>query len=110
MDQILSTLIGATPQLGVSGILLVVLALLLRREAADRTEYRTSVADLATRHATELARINTDHDNELAELRREIAGLRAQLSEVNRKLDEERARRRAAEDGRPPGGRSWSTG
>ncbi len=48
--------------------------------------------------ADELARINADHDAELGELRKEIAGLRAQLEEVNRKLDAERDRRRAAED------------
>ena len=109
MDSVLTTLVGAAPQLGVSGVLLVLLVLLLRREAADRADYRTAVAEVSTRHAGELKRINADHDTELAELRKEIAGLRSQLDEVNRKLDEERARRRAAED-RRPGGSSWSTG
>lgn len=114
MDSILTTLVGAAPQLGVSGVLLLLLGLLLRREAADRADYRVSLAAQAARHATELARINSDHDVELGELRRELAALRQQLSILNRKLDEERNRRRVAEDRRQPppaeGGRSWSTG
>jgi len=112
VDAVLTSLIGAAPQLGVAGVLLTLLALLMRREAQDRADYRTQIAELSTRHAAELARINTDHDAELAELRKEIQGLRTQLDEMNRKLDEERAKRRAAEDtqvmGRhsePPG--SW---
>ena len=103
MDGVVTTLIGAAPQLGIAGVLLVLLALLLRREAADRVDYRAGLTDLTTRHATELARINTDHDTELGELRKEITGLRAQLEEVNRKLDVERDRRRAVEDARRSG-------
>jgi Skp family chaperone for outer membrane proteins len=87
VDAVLTTLIGAAPQLGGAGVLLLIIGLLLRREAQDRADYRA-----------ELTRINTAHDGELAELRAEIVGLRTQLDEVNRKLDEERARRRAAED------------
>lgn len=98
MDAVLTALIGAAPQLGVGGILLALLALLIRRESQDRTDYRAQVTDLTTRHATELARINGDHDSELAELRTEIQGLRRQLDEVNQKLDAERDRRRVAED------------
>lgn len=100
MDGVLTTLIGAAPQLGIAGVLLVLLVLLLRREAADRVDYRAGLADLTTRHATELARINADHDSELGELRKEIAGLRRQLDEVNTKLDAERDRRRRVEDAR----------
>jgi Skp family chaperone for outer membrane proteins len=98
VDAVITTLIGAAPQLGVAGVLLTLLALLMRRESQDRADYRTQVAELATRHAAELARINGDHDTELAELRKEIQGLRTQLDDMNRKLDEERAKRRAAED------------
>lgn len=87
MDAVLTTLIGAAPQLGVAGVLLTLLALLMRRESQDRADYRT-----------ELTRINGSHDEELSELRAEIKGLREQLDELNQKLDEERARRRAAED------------
>lgn len=98
MDAVLTTLIGAAPQLGVAGILLALLGLVIRREAQDRTDYRAQITELVARHAGELTRINTSHDEELAELRKEIAGLRAQLAEVNAKLDAERDRRRAAED------------
>lgn len=100
MDAVLTTLIGAAPQLTGAGLLLVLLGLLLRREAADRVDYRAGLADLTTRHATELARINTDHDAELGELRKELAAVRGQLNDLNAKLDAERDRRRAAEDAR----------
>lgn len=102
MDAVLTTLIGAAPQLGVGGILLTLLALLMRRESQDRADYRTQIAELSSRHADELRRINESHDAELAELRVEIKGLRVQLDEVNRKLDEERGLRRAAEDSMRP--------
>jgi predicted RNase H-like nuclease (RuvC/YqgF family) len=98
VDAVLTTLIGAAPQLGGAGLLLVLLGLLLRRESQDRVDYRTQITHLTERHAEELKRINAAHDEELAELRKEIAGLRTQLSEVNTKLDVERDRRRAAED------------
>lgn len=98
MDGVLTTLIGAAPQLGGAGILLLLLGLLIRRESQDRADYRTHITHLSERHGEELKRINAAHDEELAELRKEIAGLRAQLSEVNTKLDAERDRRRAAED------------
>lgn len=98
MDVIFTTLIGAAPQLGVAGILLIILTLVMRRETQDRTDYRSQLTDLIARHATELTRINASHDAELSELRHEIAGLRLQLAEVNLKLDAERDRRRIAED------------
>jgi septal ring factor EnvC (AmiA/AmiB activator) len=97
VDAVITSLIGAAP-LGVGGILLVLFGLLLRREAQDRSDYRTQIAELAKRHAAELARITTAHDAELAELREEIKGLRQQVDDLNQKLDAERDRRRAAED------------
>ncbi len=115
MDAVLTTLIGAAPQLGVAGILLALLGLVIRREGQDRADYRAQIAETVARHAGELTRINSSHDAELAELRKEIAGLRAQLAEVNAKLDAERDRRRAAEDSamsrldqrRQEGGGTW---
>lgn len=101
MDAVLNTLVSAAPQLGGAGILVVILGLLLRREAQDRTDYRNDLAALTARHTAELTRINADHDSELGELRKEIAALRRQLEEVNQKLDTERERRRAAEDHKP---------
>lgn len=102
MDAVLTTLIGAAPQLGASGVLVLLLGLLVRREAQDRADHRTEITELTTRHAAELTRIAGAHDAQLVDLRREIAGLRQQLDEVNRKLDDERDRRRRAEDARPP--------
>jgi Skp family chaperone for outer membrane proteins len=102
VDAVLTSLIGAAPQLGVGGILLTLLTLLMRRESQDRTDHRTQVAEQATRYAAELKRINEAHDAELAELRVEIKGLREKLDELNEKLDDERARRRAAEDSMRP--------
>lgn len=98
MDAVLTTLIGATPQLGAAGALLALLTLVIRREGQDRTDSRATIAALVSRHDGELARITTAHDAELAELRTEIAALRRQLAEVNTKLDAERDRRRVAED------------
>lgn len=98
MDAIVTTLIGAAPQLGVAGILLALLALVLRRETQDRSDHRAQLTEIVNRHTSELTRINASHDAELVELRQEIAGLRAQLAEVNAKLDAERDRRRAIED------------
>lgn len=102
MDSVVTTVIGAAPQLGVAGVLLSVLVLLMRRETQDRADQRTALADLTARHAAELVRVNADHDAELAELRKEIARLRRQLDETDRKLDLERALRRAAQDNERP--------
>lgn len=103
MDQIVTTLIGAAPQLGVGGVLVILIGILIRREAQD-----------ATRHAEELKRINVSHDEELAELRQEIRDLRGEVRTLNQKLDEERDRRRRAEDstsqlGRHRGEPPWQT-
>jgi hypothetical protein len=87
VDAVLTTLIGAAPQLGGAGVLLLIIGLLLRRESQDRADYRT-----------ELTRLSAAHDQELVELRAEIKGLREQVDELNSRLDQERAKRRAAED------------
>jgi hypothetical protein len=98
VDAIVTALIGAAPQLGVAGVLLALIGLLMRRETQLHGEYRARVTALTASYADELARINTAHDVELAELRADIAAMRAQLDDVNAKLDAERERRRAAED------------
>jgi Skp family chaperone for outer membrane proteins len=98
VDAVLTAALGAAPQLGVGGVFLALLVLLIRREAQDRADYRAQIGELSARHAAELARIAAAHDAELTELRTEIQGLRAQLNDMNTKLDAERDRRRAAED------------
>lgn len=87
MDSVISALAAAAPQLGQLGVLVVVLGLLIRREGQTND-----------RHATELQRVNTARDAELTNLRQQVTALRGQLDELNRKLDEERAARRRAED------------
>lgn len=98
MDAGLTTLLGALPQLGAGGGIVVFFWLLIRWTGQDRTDYRAQLAEQSTRHADELRRINGDHDAELAELRTEIKRLRAEVDELNTKLDQERAQRRSAED------------
>jgi Skp family chaperone for outer membrane proteins len=87
VDAVITTLIGAAPQLGGAGVLLLIITLLLRRESQDRADYRA-----------ELTRVNAAHDEELVELRAEIDRLRARLVDMESALDEERRQRRAAED------------
>lgn len=98
MDAIITAVVGAAPQLGVAGVLLVVLTLVLRREGQDRTDYREQLKAVNDRHTAEIARINASHDAELIELKNDIRDLRRQLDEVNEALDIERSRRRTAED------------
>lgn len=102
MDAVLTSLIGAAPQLGVGGVLLTLLALSMRRESQDRADYRAQVAELDTRHAAELKRVNDAHDAELAELHAEIKALREKRDLLNQRLDDERAKRREAEDSMRP--------
>ncbi|MFC5992961.1 hypothetical protein ACFQE5_01900 [Pseudonocardia hispaniensis] len=98
MDAVVTAIIGAAPQLGGAGILLILFGMALRREAQDRTDYRTQLTAITERHAAELSRINQAHDDELAQLKADIKELRRQLAEVNAALDAERDRRRRAED------------
>lgn len=98
MDAIVTAVVGAAPQLGVAGVLLVVLTLVLRREGQDRVDYREQLRSINDRHSSEITRINAAHDAELIELRNDIKDLRRQLDEMNETLDLERGRRRAAED------------
>ncbi|MCO7195638.1 hypothetical protein [Pseudonocardia sp. McavD-2-B] len=87
MDSVISALVGAAPQLGGAGVLVVVLGLLIRREAQTNE-----------RHASELTRVSTAHQAELSALRAEIAALREQVSGLNEMLDAERRARWHAED------------
>jgi hypothetical protein len=75
LDAVLTALGQKVPELGVTGALVFVLVLLLRRESSTED-----------RHAAELKRINEHHDAELEELRTDVS--------------RERVARRAAEDER----------
>ena len=98
MDGFLAALVAAAPQLGVAGVLLLVLSLIQRGATQDRVDYRVVLADATRRHAEELNRINRDHGEEIAELKSDIAELRAKLDDVQAALDLEREARRKAED------------
>lgn len=50
------------------------------------------------RHEIELNRVNKAHDEEIEELRKLKAELRGRIEELNKRIEEERARRFAAED------------
>jgi chromosome segregation ATPase len=50
------------------------------------------------RNTAELKRVNDAHDEEIGELKRDIAELRSKVDDLERRLDEERELRRAAED------------
>jgi uncharacterized membrane protein len=110
VDAIITSILGATPQLGVGGVLLALLVILQRQQAREREDHRLELAAVSERHTTELKRVNTDHDTELAELRSDIGELRKHLDQLNAALDAERALRRQAEDmiNRPGGDTPWS--
>lgn len=80
-------LLGALPSAGVGGIVLWLLVLLLKREASSQERF-----------SAEYARINEAHNEELRELRDEISALRAQIDDLQLKLDIEREERRKAQD------------
>ncbi|MER7078126.1 MULTISPECIES: hypothetical protein [Bacteria] len=96
--DIAALLASAGPQAGVGGVLVVLLVWVMRAAATDRGDYRTALADAEKRHAVELERINTTHDDEVAELRDQLAELRARVDQLATQLDDERRRRWAAED------------
>lgn len=78
MDAVLLALGQKIPELGVTGALVFVLVLLLRRESATEE-----------RHAAELKRINAAHDAELEELRTDVERERA----ARRRIEDEQQRR-----------------
>lgn len=87
MDGLLTSIIGATPQLGGAGLLLAVIVLLVRREV--------QTSEL---HGAEMERQARIHDAEIAERDQEIAGLRERCERLQERLDDEMERRRAAQD------------
>ena len=88
MDLIpIDALLGALPQAGAGGVFLFILFLMVRRESTAQERF-----------TLEYDRINAAHDSELSELREQIVALRAQIDDLQNKLDTEREERRRAED------------
>lgn len=98
MDAFLPALVSAAPQLGVAGILLIVLYVIMRSGGQDRADYRAQLEATVKRHADEIGRINKDHADEIAELKADVKDLRKELGDVQAALDLEREARRRAED------------
>lgn len=87
MDGLLTSIIGAAPQLGGAGLLLAVIVLLVRREV--------QTSEL---HGIEMDRQERIHDEEIGERDEEIDRLRERCDRLQQRLDEEMERRRAAQD------------
>ncbi|MFJ8815429.1 hypothetical protein [Amycolatopsis thermoflava] len=90
--------LGPLPTYGGAGILLAIIAVLVRLWLTGEKRHADEITRVREAHAAEFARINDAHDAELAELRRDIAELRGQVDELNKRIDEERELRRRAQD------------
>jgi hypothetical protein len=84
------------PTVGGAGILLVIIAILLRMFHISTGE----LMRVRAAYTAEITRINKTHDDELAELRATITELRRRQNELEQSVDEERRLRRLAEDER----------
>lgn len=87
MDALLTALGQKAPELGVGGLVIMLIVLLLRRESGTES-----------RHSAEMKRITSAHDEELAEIRADVKELREKNDELERALDKERQERRRVED------------
>jgi predicted metalloprotease len=95
VDTLLPSVLGAVPQLGGAGLLVVIVVLLLRREGAELTRVRTA-------HDTEMERTRKAHDEDLAEKNEEIDRLQRRLRSADEEIDV--LRQRLA---REPGRHRW---
>lgn len=86
------------PELGLSGLVLLLLLAAWRNGASDRKDYRDALKAMEERHTAELTRVNREHDAEMAEVLETKSRLRNQIEELNATVDLEREARRAAED------------
>lgn len=98
MDAVLSAIVTKLPELGLSGLALVLLLGAWRNASSDRRDYRDSLKAAEERHATELTRVNREHDAEIAEMQQTKTRLRQQIEELNATVDLEREARRVAEE------------
>lgn len=82
-----SALASLAPQLGAAGVLVIVIVVLLRVLVTTRAYY-----------AGQLTEAEERHDRELAQCQGSLEASRTRADELHTMLDEERTRRRAAED------------
>lgn len=93
MDAVLAAVVQAAPSLGVTGVLVTLIWILLKREARVDTSHADAVDRQARLHTAELERLNRDHDAELAELGERIRALRHANDELYDHLARERSAR-----------------
>lgn len=93
MDALLTAVVQASPSLGVGGLLVSIIAILVRRETRVDASHADALDRQARLHATELERVNRDHDAEVAELNTKIRDLRRDLDDLDHRLSVERAER-----------------
>lgn len=98
MDAVLSALASKLPEMGLSGLALVLLLAAWRNATSDRRDYRDSLKAAEERHTAELNRVNREHDAEMAEAAQIRARMRQQIEELHTTVDLEREARRNAED------------
>lgn len=98
VDAVLAAVVQAAPSLGVTGVLVTLIWILLKREARVDTSHADALDRQARLHTAELGRLNRDHDAELLELGDRIRELR----HANDELYDHLARERSARLDLPP--------
>jgi hypothetical protein len=93
VSELTTAIVQASPSLGVAGVLVTIIALLIRRETRVDASHASALDRQVRLHATEIERLNRDHDAELIELNTRIRELRRDLDELDRQLSAERAAR-----------------
>lgn len=90
--------LGILPQFGVGGALLAVIIYLLRQNHADRRQYRQEILDIQTAHGTEVTRLSQIHASQLEDVKSEIVKWKTAQEVTNALYEDERQKRREAED------------
>jgi len=90
------------PVLIPGGSALVVFAWLIvhvsRLSSGDRSEYQKRLIELRREHRDEIKGLTERHDKQIDNLRKEVKGLRDEVADVRKHLEEERRARWRAED------------
>jgi len=90
VDTILPAVMQYAPGWGVGGLLIVIIVILIRREARVETAHAAALDRQDRLHALAIERLNRDHDTELSELNVKIRDLRRDIDSLDRQLSLER--------------------
>lgn len=93
MDTLLPTIAQYAPSVGISGLLVVIIIILIRREGRVERTHADALDRQDRLHAAAVERLNRDHDAELAELNVKIRDLRRDIDALDRQLSLERTAR-----------------